>query len=65
MMNALRLTHGVPLDTFRQRTGAQIAEINPLLEIAKNRGFIKIEHGRLQPTALGQRFLNDCLEIFI
>src|SRR3989338_6478958 len=63
MMNALRLTHGVPLDTFTQRTGAQIAEINPLLEIAKNRGFRKIAHGRLQPTALGQRFLNDCLEI--
>ena len=65
MMNALRLTNGVPLNLFSERTGMAISDINTLLEIAKNREFIKIDHNRLQPTLLGQRFLNDCLELFI
>jgi len=65
MMNALRLAEGFPLRLFEERTGLPLAAALPGLDIAEARGFIQRDHERAVPTALGRRFLNDVLEIFL
>ena len=65
MMNALRLAEGFPLRLFEERTGLPLVAALPGLDIAEARGFIQRDHERAVPTALGRRFLNDVLEIFL
>jgi oxygen-independent coproporphyrinogen-3 oxidase len=35
------------------------------LAVAEQRGLIERDHQRVAPTALGRRFLNDLLQIFL
>lgn len=65
MMNALRLTEGVPRSLYAERTGLALAEIEPILVAARNDGLLEITGNTLRPTVLGQRFLNDLLERFL
>lgn len=65
MMNALRLIDGVPLGLFQQRTGLNIQTLGAAIKKAQNKGLLTVEHGTIQPTQLGQRFLNELLEIFL
>jgi putative oxygen-independent coproporphyrinogen III oxidase len=65
MMNALRLTEGVPLTLFQERTGLPLERIEAPLIRARQDGLLQIEDGTLRPTLLGQRFLNDLLERFL
>lgn len=65
MMNALRLTAGVPVDLFTARTGLALLAAQPALGIARSRGLVFTDGDTLAPTALGQRFLNDLLELFL
>ncbi|HET6806842.1 MAG TPA: radical SAM family heme chaperone HemW [Frateuria sp.] len=65
MLNALRLHHGVPLEAFAQRTGLSLESIAPVLARARARGWLQDAPGRLQPTLLGQRFLNDLIGLFL
>jgi oxygen-independent coproporphyrinogen-3 oxidase len=65
MMNALRLTHGIPLSHFSERTGLPLTAIKKELRQAEERGLIARDHATLQPTERGQRFLNDLLQIFL
>lgn len=65
MMNALRLTDGVPLDLFQQRTGLSINTLDSAIKKAQSKGLLVIQDGRIQPTLLGQRFLNELLELFL
>jgi len=65
MMNALRLIDGVPIDLFQQRTGLNIQVVANSINKAQKKGLLKIDNGRLQPTLLGQRFLNELLELFL
>ena len=65
MMNALRLTEGVPVALFEERAGRPLTDIARELEEAERRGLITRDHLRLAPTALGRRFLNDLLQIFL
>jgi len=65
MMNALRLTDGFALSLFNERTGLPLSAILPALEQAEQRGWLVREHGLVRPTLLGQRFLNDLLEVFL
>jgi putative oxygen-independent coproporphyrinogen III oxidase len=65
MMNALRLTGGVPLALFVERTGLPLTEILPPLARAESLGLIERDHVQLRPTAKGQRFLNDLLQLFM
>ncbi len=65
MMNALRLTHGVPIGLFQQHTGLNIQTLKSAIEKAQNKGLLKIEAGNIQPTILGQRFLNELLALFL
>ena len=65
MMNALRLTEGVPARLFAERTGLPPETIRPQLEAAVARGLLEVSAERLAPTALGRRFLNDLLQLFL
>ena len=65
MMNALRLTEGFALSLFNERTGLPLSAILPALEQAEQRGWLVREHGLVRPTLLGQRFLNELLEVFL
>jgi oxygen-independent coproporphyrinogen-3 oxidase len=65
MMNALRLRDGVPLALFDERTGLALAAVLKPLEEAERRGLIARDHEHLAPTALGRRFLNDLLQLFL
>jgi putative oxygen-independent coproporphyrinogen III oxidase len=65
MMNALRLTGGFPVALFQERTGQPISLIEPALEIAEKKGLIERDHLHIAPTLLGQRFLNELLQLFL
>jgi oxygen-independent coproporphyrinogen-3 oxidase len=65
MMNALRLTGGFDIGLFQQRTGRAIVEIEPAITAAGARGLISIEGSTIKPTLLGQRFLNELLQLFL
>ena len=65
MMNALRLTEGFPVAMLAERTGLQIALAEKPLRQAEARGLIVRSHERIAPSALGRRFLNDLLQLFL
>jgi oxygen-independent coproporphyrinogen-3 oxidase len=65
MMNALRLNQGFDTSLFTERTSLPLLAIRRELEEAEKRGLLKRDLQRITPTLLGQRFLNDLLEIFI
>jgi len=65
MLNALRLTHGVPSTLFRKHTGLSLTRIEPLLMAAKKRGLMMDDASRLIPSELGRKFLNDLVGMFL
>ncbi len=65
MMNALRLVDGIPVTLFQQRTGLNIHVLDAAIKKAQNKGLLTIAGGNMQPTLLGQRFLNELLELFL
>ena len=65
MLNALRLTDGVPATLFAERTGYPLALVRQGLEAAAARGLIERDPALLRPTALGRRFLNDLQALFL
>jgi oxygen-independent coproporphyrinogen-3 oxidase len=65
MMNALRLAEGFPVALFAERTGLPIAVAERALAAAEAKGLIERDHLRIRPTALGRRFLNDLLLLFL
>jgi oxygen-independent coproporphyrinogen-3 oxidase len=65
MMNALRLNNGFETRLFSERTGMPWEAISMSLAEASNKGLITQNHQRLKPTLLGQRYLNNLLEIFL
>ncbi len=65
MMNALRLTQGVPLSVFSERTGLPVTALEPMLTTAKQKGLLVDNADILCATELGQRFLNDAIGMFL
>lgn len=65
MMNALRLTDGVPAQLFAARTGVPLGAVADELRQARERGLLDASDARLRPTAHGQRFLNELLQGFL
>ncbi|HSN38804.1 MAG TPA: oxygen-independent coproporphyrinogen III oxidase-like protein, partial [Burkholderiales bacterium] len=65
MMNALRLTEGFEAGLFLERAGVPLNAVLKELDEAERRGLIMRDHLRIAPTPLGQRFLNDLLQIFL
>ena len=65
MLNAMRLTDGVPVALFAERTGFPLGIVGKELDAAERRGLIVRDHERLGPTPLGRRFLNDLQAMFL
>jgi putative oxygen-independent coproporphyrinogen III oxidase len=65
MMNALRLSAGVEIATFAERTGLPVSAVARPLQEAEQRGLIVRDHVRIAPTERGRRFLNDLLQLFL
>ncbi len=65
MMNALRLIDGVPLNLFQARTGLSLDSLVDAIKKAQQKGLLVLENNTLKPTLLGQRFLNNLLELFL
>jgi putative oxygen-independent coproporphyrinogen III oxidase len=65
MLNALRLTDGVPASLFAERTGFPLAIVGRGLEAAATRGLIDADPAVIRPTALGRRFLNELQALFL
>ncbi|NMT63279.1 radical SAM family heme chaperone HemW [Marinobacter orientalis] len=63
LMNALRLTAGVPENMFTERTGLPLDTVAVKLEALRTQNLL--EPGRIQTTELGQRYLNSLLERFL
>ncbi len=65
MLNALRLTEGVPAALFVERTGVPLTAISRVLGAAEARGLLQADPTRICPTPLGLRFLNDLQSLFL
>lgn len=65
LMNALRLTRGVPTSLFRERTGLSLNTLNEGRREAERRGLLSGDPQRLVATPQGQLFLNDLLQLFL
>lgn len=65
MLNALRLTGGVPSAVFSERTGLPFACLSSGIDEALERGLLDPDPARLRATPLGLRFLNDLVGIFL
>ncbi len=65
MLNALRLTDGVPTSLFGARTGIPLVKILATLMAAKKRGLLVNDETKIKPTELGKKFLNDLVEMFL
>ena len=65
MLNALRLIDGVPTHAFHEKTGLQLAHINPMLEAAVKKGLLDTDPRTLKATPLGMQYLNDLQMLFL
>lgn len=65
MLSALRLKDGVPSAWLPERTGTALTVWLPPIEAARRRGLLTEDPRRLQATALGQRFLDDLVSLFL
>ncbi len=65
MLNALRLTQGVNINLFPQRTFLPLESIQPTLRELSKDGLLDLTDGRLVATAPGQQFLNDVISRFL
>jgi oxygen-independent coproporphyrinogen-3 oxidase len=65
MLNALRLCEGFDAALMSERTGLLPGAFEPGLARARERGLLLDEGGRIRPTQLGLRFLNDLQALFL
>jgi oxygen-independent coproporphyrinogen-3 oxidase len=65
MLNALRLIEGFPVMLFQERTGLPLHLIERRLRDAEQKGLLERDWRRIGPSARGQRFVNELLELFL
>lgn len=65
MLNALRLHGGVAWSLFEKRTGLTIDSIAEQVNSLVKQGLLVDSDIQLQPTVLGQRYLNQILRAFL
>lgn len=65
MMNVLRLAEGVEAKSYPLRTGLSLADLQPQIQVLKQRGLWTQDDSRLACSSLGWRWLNTVLEQFI
>jgi oxygen-independent coproporphyrinogen-3 oxidase len=65
MLNALRLHAGFAPALFVERTGLAFDRLNRALDAGRRRGLVEPGTGRVAPSELGRRFLNELLLLFV
>ena len=65
MLNVLRLEEGFRLEDFEARCGLGRDVIAGPLADAMRQGWLQEQDGRILKTALGGRFVNDVMELFL
>ena len=65
MMNALRLTNGFETKLFQERTGLAWQAVSAGVTEALKKGLVTQDLNSIKPTLLGQRYLNNLLELFL
>lgn len=65
MMNALRLSEGVPQALFAARTGLPVQVLAEPVTQARHQGLLEDNAEYFRPTAKGRMFLNDLLTLFL
>ncbi len=65
MLNALRLNTGFAWSDFEHRTGLPRTQVAAQVAQAHARGWLVSDAQRAQPTALGRRFANDVIALFL
>ena len=65
MLNALRLVEGFPEELFAARAGLPQSLIDAGIKAAEGKELVERSAQRIRATALGRRFLNDLLELFL
>ncbi|MDX1668572.1 MAG: radical SAM family heme chaperone HemW [Limnobacter sp.] len=65
MLNALRLTGGVPEQYFTERCGRPVSDLQRPLKLGLEKGLISPEPGRFKATSRGFDFLNDLQQLFL
>lgn len=65
MLNALRLHEGFALADFSARTGLDAGAIAAPLRLAAQHGWLDVGATHVRPTALGRRFTNDVVSLFL
>ena len=65
MIDALRLVEGLPLSMFTVRTGLAVGVIEDIRREAEARGLMESSSQLIRPTALGRRYLNDLLALWV
>ena len=65
MMNALRLNEGVAAETYTQRTGLNLTDLDELLNSLRQRQLMVNDANILNCTDKGHLFLNSVLEEFL
>jgi len=64
-LNQLRLKQGVNVDDFSARTGLPWELVESRVHGAVDKGLLESRDGRVAPTALGWRFVNDIQQMFL
>ncbi|MBK2105867.1 radical SAM family heme chaperone HemW [Francisella philomiragia] len=65
MLNTLRLRDGFSFDLFERQTFLSKDTIQNNLQVAIDRGLLKVNKDNVKPTDKGYLFLNDCINTFI
>ncbi len=65
LMNALRLNNGFSTAEFLQRTGEPVSVVANQLQKAEQQGLLSRDVERVTPTALGLRYLDSLLTLFL
>jgi oxygen-independent coproporphyrinogen-3 oxidase len=63
-LNALRLTEGFPRDLLTRTPGLPWSRISGLVRDAELDGMLQVHADRIEPTALGRRFVDDLIARF-
>ncbi len=65
MLNALRLQQMIPFHLFQLNTGLTIADIEQPLKAAQEKELLRVNEFGFEKTALGARFLNELMQLFL
>lgn len=65
MLNALRLVEGVPEQFFLERCGRPVADLQPYLQKAFDKGLMSDQFGVFKATPLGLKYLNNLQQLFL